>query len=99
MRRPPVHSPTGCEFIAHRSSHDRSSPRVRTAVPTRARLQGGPVAVTDQDQVLDTVGELAQVLLSEETMQTTLQRIVDLASGVIEHVDGVSVTLFENGRP
>lgn len=55
--------------------------------------------MTDQQQVLDTVGELAQVLLSEETVQTTLQRIVDLATGVIEHGDGVSVTVFENGRP
>ena len=57
------------------------------------------MAVTDQDQVLDTVGELAQVLRSEETLQTTLQRIVDLATAVVEHGDGVSVTLFENGRP
>lgn len=36
---------------------------------------------------------------SEETVQTTLQRIVDLATSVLEHGDGVSVTLFENGRP
>ena len=55
--------------------------------------------MNDQEQVLDTVGELAQVLLSEETVQTTLQRIVDLATGVLEHGDGVSVTIFENGRP
>lgn len=55
--------------------------------------------MTDQEQLLDTVAELSHVLLAEETVQTTLQRVVELAREAIEHCDGVGITLVGNGRP
>ena len=54
--------------------------------------------MTDQDQILDTVAELSHLLLTEETLETTLQRVADLACGAIQHCDGVGITLVGNGR-
>lgn len=55
--------------------------------------------MTDQEQLLDTVAELSHILLAEEAVQTTLQRVVELAREAIEHCDGVGITLVGNGRP
>lgn len=51
------------------------------------------------DDLAEAIRELSGILIQEESVDTTLQRIADLAVQVIPGCDGASVTLMDNGLP
>ena len=51
------------------------------------------------DDLAEAVRELSGIFIQEESVETTLQRIADLAIRVIPGCDGASVTLVENSKP
>lgn len=50
------------------------------------------------DELWRSVADLSSMLLSEETQETTLRRVADLAVRSIADCDAVGVTLFDAGR-
>lgn len=51
------------------------------------------------DDLAEAIRELSAILLDEESVHTTLERIIDLAVRVIPGCDGASVTLADEPRP
>ena len=49
------------------------------------------------DQLWRSVADLSGLLLSEESLETTLRRVTDLAVRAIPHCDAVGVTLVQDG--
>ena len=68
------------------------------------RTQSGDVVALAEalearsDEVAMAMHELAQLLVAEEGVESTLQRIVDLATRVIPGCDAAGVTLFLDGK-
>jgi GAF domain-containing protein len=57
-------------------------------------------AMTEEPMSLDEgLRELSRLVLQEETLETTLQRIVDVANGAIPDTVGVSITLKRGHQP
>ena len=54
--------------------------------------------MTEREELFDTMAQLSQMLLVDETLETTLERIAALASTAIEQCDGVGIALVTNGR-
>jgi len=51
------------------------------------------------DDLWHSIADLSSLLLTEESLETTLRRVADLAVRSIVGCDAVGVTLFEDGRP
>src|SRR6059058_3757035 len=73
------------------------------ATQTRATQSAEVVALAEalearSDEVALAIAELAQLLVAEEGVENTLQRIADLAARVIPDCDAAGVTLHVDGK-
>jgi GAF domain-containing protein len=55
--------------------------------------------MTDAEDLDNAVRTLARLLLADETLETTLQRVASLACRTLEPCDLASVTMITDGRP
>ena len=74
-----------------------------TASDDRTMPTSDVVALADalearSDEVAWAMHELAQLLVAEEGVESTLQRISDLAARVIPDCDAAGVTLYVDGK-
>lgn len=80
--------------------HQRDPGGLRSvASVTRGAALPPPTVETERGELFDTMAQLSQMLLVEEMLETTLERIAALASTTIEQCDGVGIALVTNGRP
>jgi len=50
------------------------------------------------DGLYDAIADLSRILLAEESVETTLQRVADLATRTVPNCAGVGITVLERGR-
>src|SRR5207247_2427665 len=68
---------------------------------TRNRLtrhKSGQPVTEPADGLYDAIADLSQILLAEESVETTLQRVSDLAARTVPNCAGVAITVLERGR-
>ena len=50
------------------------------------------------DGLHDAIADVSRILLAEESVETTLQRVADLATRTVPSCAGVGITVLERGR-